>query len=169
MASKQRVVRFKEGTVPVKGKAQVRSVQQIMTEASESSADAVAKTLKEVELLALIDYGGAADEVRKASVANTKLAKEILLVAATGSKWKTKSGAEIVAKVSPSMSTSILPRKMVNLLAKLKKQKLFDALFSVKVGEVKKYLGEDVIESIAKVDTEAFGSISFKRLKKIKT
>jgi len=169
----KRVVRFKEETagngVPRrKARKETRTVSEIMEELSTLDASTVAEDLNEAEQQALIDYGTETDEQRKALDSEVKRVKSLVLATAESEGWKTKTGLEGAAKISPRTKTSIVPRKMVKLLAKLKKQKLFDTLFSVKIGEVKKYLGEDVLKPISIVETKAYGSVSFKRLKKKK-
>jgi len=164
----KRVVRFEEKAV---GKAKRKAVtarkpEQLLVDLATPNLEAAVKGLSEKELEALIDFGTVADEERNALDGQVKLIKAALLVRAKKAKWKTRAGAVGVAKVSPRTSTSILPRKMVALLSKLKKQKLFDTVFNVKVGEAKKYLGEDVLEPIAQIQTKEFGSISLKRLEK---
>ena len=169
MASGKRVVRFKEGEKAVGrsgGTKTLRNVAQLLEEAEASSAEKVAKTLEEQELLNLIDFGAVADAEEKSAAAVVKRVKAVILPAAKADKWKTKAGAEGAVKISPSTSSSIIPTKMVKLLAKLKKQKMFDTLFSVKLGEVKKYLGEDVLKPVLKVTTEAYGSVSLRLIKK---
>ena len=164
----KRVVRFEEkASVKAKRKdVRARKPEQLLVDLATSDLEAAVRGLSEKEIEVLIDFGTVADEERKALDGQVKLVKAALLVSAEKTKWKTRSGAVGVAKVSPRMSTSILPRKMVALLSKLKKQKLFDTLFNVKVGEAKKYLGEDVLEPIAQIQTKEFGSISLKKLKK---
>ena len=160
----KRVVRFKDASAPAV-KKKTRTVEQLLQELQISRSETV-EGLSEGEVEALIDRGTESNELQKEIATEVKLIKMALLEKAHADKWRMKSGSVGVAKVSRRTSTSILPKKMVALLAKLKKQKLFDALFTVKVGEVKKYLGSDVIEPIATIETNPFGSISFKKLKK---
>ena len=168
MAKGQRVVRFKEGRTPVKLQPKGRSVELILEELDSSTAVDVSKNLTEAEVMALVDYGLECDEAAKAHAAIAKAIKSIVLPVAKADKWKLKAGSVGTAKIGASSSTVVVPTDMVKVLARIKKQALFDTLFSVKIGEVKKYLGEDVLKQASTVTTEPFGTVSFKRLKHLK-
>jgi len=124
-------------------------------------------TLSPRELTLLIDEGYGDDVAEKTADKRLKVVKEILKAA--GEKLKSHSLNGEIGKVdiSPSGSTEMSPAQLRKLLKKEKKENLFDELISVKTGELKKYVGDDVVAKYAKTETKEYGKVSFKPLKKL--
>lgn len=74
-----------------------------------------------------------------------------------------------VAQMSVRASTTSTvgsATKLVALLKKMKKVKAADAILSIKIGEAKKYLGEQTLrdEKLYSTETSTFGSVTIKPL-----
>jgi len=156
----ERVVRTKKGvkTRAASAKAKLRSPDQLIDESV-----AKARTAKEREILNLIDTATTWDYHRKLLDKQVKKAKAILLAHAEKNNWKAKAAETASVLISPSQSTTINPSKFTKLLIKMKKKKLYDVLMSVRVGDAKKYLGEDVVDEVAEVDKKEFGTVTLKK------
>jgi hypothetical protein len=54
--------------------------------------------------------------------------------------------------------------EFAKLLKKEGKSKSFNDVVKVQIGQVKKYLGEDILEGFVTSETEKYGSVSFKKV-----
>ena len=144
-------------------KAKQRSVSELLTIAKQE--EKLGEYLTEEEVLAAIDAGGELDLSQKQMAADVKLLKDMVMTHARKNKWKTKVGERCSCTIKPSSSTIINPAKMLSLLVKLGKKKLFDTVFKVQITAAKDFLGKEEIKDISQTETEEFGSASFKSMK----
>jgi hypothetical protein len=120
-------------------------------------------TKNEVEILT--DYGAVIDALVKELTADVKVIKAGLMAYAIKTKTKKFAGVKGTYSIGSTSSTEEgTPTEFVKLLKKLKKTNLFDDLVKVKIGEAKKYLGEQVLKDngFIKKTTNAFGKIALK-------
>jgi hypothetical protein len=153
-----------EGAAPPSKSTVRRSVQEILAAyASEGLENFV---LTKEELISLIDNGAELEDKRR------KIAKEVdavvtptkalLLALAEKDKWKEKSGKIGVCKIGGGSST-IIGGTVTDFAALLKREgklHLFNDLVSVKLGDSKKYLGEDALKDFMHSDTREYSSVS---------
>jgi len=159
MTTKTRTAKEKVRKIRVKRKG-----ERAYSDLTSMTPTELAGTLSEVEVETLIDIAARKDAECKDLTKSVKKAKAILLKEAEASGWKSKTtSANAEAKISPSTSTSIPVEPFIKLLHKMKKVKQLKDFVAVKVGDAKKYLGDDVLETIWDVNTEKYGSVSLKQ------
>ena len=140
-----------------------RSFEVLIKEVTTKTA---AAGLLNDEVAELIDHAGELDALRKELDVKVKKAKAILLKNAEEKSWKMQAGEKLAAKISPSTKTEIPVKPFLSLLKKLKKAAMASDLLSVRIGDAKKYLGEDVLKDVSDVEVTEYGSVSFTRLKR---
>lgn len=122
--------------------------------------------LTDADVEELIDEGTRWDHLQKELKKFVDEAKDILKVHAEAHEWKTRAGETCTADISPSTTKYINPTEFARLLKKMDKLEVFDDTVSVKIGEAEKYIGKLSIEEIAEIETEEYGSIRLRAIKK---
>lgn len=141
-----------------------RSVAEILENYLDSGLEGL--NLSASELILLIDNGAELDEKRKAVAKEVDAVvtptKKLLLALAKQGKWKSKAGKIGLCKIGGGSTTVIdgTPTEFAALLKKEGKLHLFDELVSIKIGDTKKYLGEDALTGFMHSDIEEYGSVS---------
>jgi hypothetical protein len=133
--------------------------------ALESAIKEKALTKNEVEILT--DYGAVIDSLIKEFTADIKVIKRSLMDYGLRTKTKKFAGVKGSYSIGATSATEEgTPTEFVKILKKLKKTALFDDLVKVRIGEAKKYLGEQVLvdAGFIKKTTNAFGKIALKVL-----
>lgn len=121
--------------------------------------------MAESELEVLVTYAAEASAAQKELKAEADLIKKFVLEYAKANQQKTfdyvRGSAQIGASSHSEYGTATA---LARILKKLKKMDIFDTLVSVKIGEVKKYIGEAVLleEKFIKVKTEPYGKVTLK-------
>lgn len=129
-------------------------------------------TLTPSELAALIDRAAELEDKRKTIAkevdAVVSPTKKLLLEVAKASGKKVLNGKTGTCKIGASSTTHILgtPTEFAALLKKEGKLELFDSLVGIRLGDTKKYLGEDALKDFVKVETEEYGTVSIGSKKK---
>lgn len=163
-----RKIRTEEG---LKKEKQVRAVprtyEEIIRSVKGEKVEEVAITLSDREVLVLIDAGLVEDVQQKILKKRVDVVKAILKEDAKMAGWHERAGELGTCVISPSTTTTMKASDLRVLLDELKKPHLFEDLVSVKIGEVKKYLGEEVIKPYVVETPEEFASVSLKVLKKV--
>ena len=137
------------------------------TKVKEKSKGNFKSKSKEWESLEeLIDSAYEWDVEKKKFDAKVKEAKIILLAHAKQNEWKEKMGKNAECKIGPSTVAVIGVNPFLSLLKKLGKLNLVPDLLKVKITDAKKYLGEIALEDVTDSQTEPYGSVSLKPLKK---
>ena len=75
-------------------------------------------------------------------------------------------GKNAKCKIGPSTTAVVGVKPFLALLKRLGKVALVPDLLKVKITEAKKYLGEIALEDVTDSQTEPYGSVSLKPLKK---
>ena len=132
----------------------------------KSSPKGRTESKAEVSIMELIDNAYEWDVEKKRFDAKVKEAKIILLAHAKQNEWKEKMGKNAKCKVGPSTKAEIGVKPFLSLLKKLGKVNLVPDLLKVKITDAKKYLGEIALEDVTDSQTEPYGSVSLKPLKK---
>lgn len=158
------------GVAPPSGVQVVRSVDTLLETWRDVGLGGL--RLTQQELVLLIDNGSTLDEQRKAItkeveriVAPTKM---LLLALAEQQKWKVKAGKIGECKIGAGSSTKIkgTVTEFAILLKNEGKLELFNDLVSIKIGETKKYLGEDALKNFMEVESKEYSSVSLSLKKK---
>lgn len=121
--------------------------------------------IEEEQLNRLINTGLELDLKIKSFHPPLEEIKSLLRSHAEQLNWKTKTtnmGSSVV--VSPTSSRHISPLDLVKRLKELGKIKLFSSLFSVKLSDAFRYLGEETLKDIVHTE-KGNSSVSFKRSK----
>ena len=146
---------------PVEQKS--RTVDELLTELQTYSTPP--RKLTDGEVALLIDAGAAENAKMNKLKKRVTGIKLILKAAAILGKWKTRASPRGVCSIKKSTESVYgTATELAKLLKKLKKPKLFDTLVSVKIGEVKKYLGEEVLieEGYLTLEDNPYGSMTLK-------
>jgi hypothetical protein len=93
---------------------------------------------------------------------NQNALKDILKQVAKSKKRTEFSTAEGSVTIGSSSSSEILPGDLLKLLAKFKLKNLFLKLVKVSVTEAKKYLPEEELAKVTKVDIVEYSRVYFK-------
>lgn len=142
------------------------TAEKIIESAKELDVETVATSISQGEIKNLVEWGGVKNAEKKRLETDIKIVKEILLFAAK--KENKKEGyktAKYGAPVSPKNKTVVgTATDLARVLKKLGKMGLFDELVTVKITEVKKYIGEETLKSegFLTIEKEDFASIRFK-------
>jgi hypothetical protein len=118
------------------------------------------------ELVRLIDESTARDQQQKELAKEVEIAKLILMAKAIQNGLKNFAGENGMVEIKSSESTKMEATALAELLRNEGKTSLFNNLVSVKVGEVKKVMGEDAIKSYSTKTFTEYASVSLKPLKK---
>jgi len=135
-------------------------------EKTKNSSNGKTESKAEVSIMELIDNAYDWDVEKKKFDAKVKEAKIVLLAHAKQNEWKEKMGKNAKCKIGPSTVAEIGVKPFLSLLKKLGKVALVQDLLKVKITEAKKYLGEIALEDVTDSQTEPYGSVSLKPLKK---
>lgn len=132
---------------------------------SKEEMGSLAAQVSDKLIVALIDTGLEMDTEAKRLGKRVDAIKELLK--ATGKLKGTHSfeGENGIATISDSTSTSMKATDLVKILKELGKQKLFNELVNVKIGEVKKYFGLKTVEPYIKETETKYASASIKAKK----
>ena len=123
-----------------------------------------AGSLNDSELTALVDQAYFWDLEQKELAGRVKNAKTILLRNARAQEWKSYSGESAACKIGKSTKSIMgTVKEFLQLLKREGKMKLLDDLLKVKLGDAKKYLGEDALNGFLTEETEEYGSVSLKK------
>ncbi len=128
--------------------------------------ETIASQLSDKLIVELVDEGTKLDVEQKRLVKRVSVIKDVLKAAARIKETHAFDGKYGEATISDSSSSSMKATDLVKVLKSLGKQKLFNDLVNVKIGEVKKYFGTEVIGQFIKITSEKFASISFKEKKR---
>lgn len=125
--------------------------------------DAETRATGEEDVHVLVDVGYELNEIKRVCESLLDGIKTSIKNHAEEHKIKQVNGesGRTVAKISPATSTVISPKGALKVIRKMDRLDMFDAVFSVKVTDFKKYFGEPSKE-IATVSKKEYGSISFK-------
>lgn len=172
MTRKIRTKSKQKPTQTVSQKTKSRTVAQVHTEfeiaiGHEKLIKELANTLNDTEIGLLVDHSLGETEKASKWLDAVGWIKPLLKVSSLEQKWKKKSGDIAEAKVMAASSTSFTctVTKFVAFLKKEGKLKLVDDLLSIKLGDVKKYLGEEALKGITKKATDPYGRFSIARKK----
>jgi len=147
----------------VEGKKKVgKGSEQI--EKMDSNALMAQKEL--IEMKNLVDVACTWDIKKKELDAKVKEAKSTLLNYAEEHEIKLISGKTAKCKIGPNTTSFIAIKPFLALLKKIGKTNLVPDLLKVKMTDAKKYLGEVVLEDIISSDTDEYGSVTLKPIKK---
>lgn len=113
----------------------------------------------------LVDDGVKSNAAEKKAKGDLALIKPVLLAYAIERKEKRLSGFQGLAKITKKTSSFIAPKDLLQYLIKCDKKKLFYDLIKVGITDAKKFLGEEALKDIIKVETKEYGSVSFKENK----
>lgn len=146
--------------------AQVHNEQEI-AEGHKNLVKELAGSLNDTEIGVLIDHLLYESEKATKLLSAVAWIKPLVKLSASEQKWKKKFGDIAEAKSMASSSTvfTCTVTKFVALLKKEGKLKLVDDLLSIKLGDVKKYLGEEVLKGITKKTSDPAGRFSIARKK----
>lgn len=126
---------------------------------------AIDSSISDDQIRVLIDDLGEKDEELKRLKEEVDTRKTLVKEIAKHRQMRSMEGHEYTAKVGDSSKTEVVPTDFVKLLVKMNKKDMFDDLFSVKVGEAKKYLGADVVGEVTQEKKTPYTSVSVKRKK----
>jgi len=135
-------------------------------EKTKNSLKGKTATVAKVNIAELIDNAYEWDVEKKKFDTKVKEAKIILLAHAKQNEWKEKMGKNAKCKIGPSTTAVVGVKPFLALLKKLGKVALVPDLLKVKITDAKKYLGEIALEDVTDSQTEPYGSVSLKPLKK---
>ena len=135
-------------------------------EKTKNSLKGKTATVAKVNIAELIDNACEWDVEKKKFDTKVKEAKIVLLAHAKQNEWKEKMGKKAVCKIGPSTVAVIGVNPFLALLKKLGKVALVPDLLKVKITDAKKYLGEIALADVTDSQTEPYGSVSLKPLKK---
>ena len=113
----------------------------------------------------LVDDAVELDTTEKKAKKELELIKPVLLAYAIERKEKRFAGFKGFANIKKKTSSFISPKDLFQYLVKCDKKKLFYDLIKVGITDAKKFLGEEALKDITKVETKEYGSVSFKENK----
>lgn len=113
----------------------------------------------------LIDDAFEFDAMEKKGEKGLDVIKPLLLAYAKHKKEKQLAGFKGFAVVKQKTKSFISPKDLLQYLIKCDKKKLFYDLIKVGITDAKKFLGEEALKDITKVETKEYGSISLKENK----
>lgn len=150
----------------LKTKASMESEQVVLEKTVGAVEEKQVTGVSALTITQLIDEGLVIDEWIKGKTKRLKLVKEELLSRAKEEKWKKAEGTIGMAVISGSTATVCSWRKLALKLKEMGKLDLSATLIGVKVGEVRKYLGDLVVEEITESEShEEYSAVSLKRKK----
>ena len=135
-------------------------------EKTKNSLKGKTATVAKVNIAELIDNAYEWDVEKKKFDTKVKEAKIVLLAHAKQNEWKEKMGKNAKCKIGPSTTAVVGVKPFLALLKKLGKVALVPDLLKVKITDAKKYLGEIALADVTDSQTEPYGSVSLKPLKK---
>lgn len=157
--AKTKVVEEVQGKALPKKSTTVKEILEGLRSGTEGILD-------DQDMEMLTDYGTAADALSKELEKDIKLIKPAVMAYAKHNKVKKMfniggGGFSIGAKTDTTYGGVT---ELAKLLKKYDKLKMFDDMASVKVGEVKKYLGEATLEleGFMSKKSEPYGTVSLK-------
>jgi len=117
---------------------------------------------EEQAIISMVDRAYELDVEQKKLAKELRELKDTLLKSAEKQGVREYAGNIATCRIGPKTTTEIGVKAFVKLLKDVGKGNLFADLLKVKITEAKRYLGEVVLEDIAEVTIEEYGSISFK-------
>lgn len=123
------------------------------------------KTIQLDELGCIVDDGVELDVAEKKAKKELAPIKEMLLAYSKNRKEKRHAGFKGFALIKRKTSSSISPKDLLKYLINVDKKKLFMSLIKVGVTDAKKFLGEEALKDILKVETDDYGKVEFKGTK----
>lgn len=155
-------VKRKCRTVTQIGEEQNVAVKQETESDQEVMIKALATGLTDTEIGVMADYFlNETEKIKKIEEA-IEWIKPLLKMSAVEQDWKRKFGEVAEAKAMASSTTTFTctVTKFVALLKKENKLKLVDDLLSIKLGDAKKYLGEETLKGLVKKVSDPKGRLS---------
>lgn len=116
----------------------------------------------------LVSRAAILDGVSKIIAKELKEIKARLIKFAKQEHLKKIEGSSGTADIQAKASTTINVSEFIRVLNSLDKLSLVDDLLSVKVGDAKKFLGEDVLKDIMHTEHDAYGKIKLTTSEKAK-
>ena len=147
----------KQTEAVLKESKKIRTFAQLI-EATPTSI----KDFSNAELLLLADEGAKKDKEMKALTAEVEVIKNIMRMAADELGWKKVVGTIGKCIMSYGSETSIDVLTLAKYLKKVGKSNLFSSFVKVRVGDVKKFLGEDVADEIGVTTVKDKATVSLK-------
>jgi hypothetical protein len=169
---KVRVIRRTDPAHYQKGEGETKMTAEVFLDMIENghTVKEVADKLTDSDMLRMVDYGYERDQEKKEIDKEVKVVKDVLMEYGRQRKVKKMAGSKADAVISAASSTETgTPTELAKLLKLENKIDLFDELVSVRLGDLKKYLGEAVLKDhsfIKKVESDEYGKIGFKARKK---
>lgn len=147
-----------------KTKAKTNGVRQLRLDGESN----VKSELVIGEAERLVSRAAVLDGVSKLIAKELKEIKAQLIKFAKQEHLKKIEGSSGDMDILASSSTNINVSEFIRVLKSLDKLSMVDDLLSVKVGDAKKFLGEDVLKEVMHTEHDAYGKIKFKTSEKSK-
>lgn len=143
----------------------VRTVQELDDQLRKGSLSA--DTLSEVEAKTLVDELTIDDETAKILAKRVEMGKAVLREWCKTHEIRELEGSKGVAKVADGAGFSMDASKAVKILEKEKKNHLFNDILTVSATAFRKFLGSDLFEKNAKMETKPWSIVSLRRKKEL--
>lgn len=143
----------------------MRDVTRKILERYKIKESKIFDKLKIDEIGEVVSDGVTLDLDMKQADKELTLIKPFLLAYAKHKKEKRFAGIVGFAEIKKKTSSFISPKDLLQYLVKCDKKNLFYALIKVGITDTKKFLGEEALKEIIKVETKEYGSVSFKENK----